>query len=69
MSYTVIKYDNYKSKELATLNDVQREKDKAINNDINEIEISEYELNKDYNYAVTKTKYFYIGGHWKKIMR
>ena len=67
-SYTRVQYNDYKSDKLTTRKQLIKEKEKALNSDVNEIGITEYTKQSNGVFSGRKANYFYSGGTWTKLI-
>ena len=67
-SYTRIKYNEYKSDKLTTQSDIKEERKRALDKGVEEIQEIDFTKQPNGLYQGKMAKYYYSGGHWRRIL-
>lgn len=67
MSYSRIQYNDYKSEKLTTQSEINQEKNKALDNGIDLISITNFERQNNGLFSGRKTTYHFKNNNWKLI--
>jgi hypothetical protein len=67
MNYSRVQYENYKSEKLKSYQEIEKEKNKALDLGVDEITIVNLSRQLNGLYSGIKVKYFYKNNTWKQI--